>query len=143
MSIATDFTDATYARITKLARNGCNQRAIARALGMGDDAWRMLRDKDPLVSEAFEKGRGGLEEELGGVLIAKARKGEVAPLIFYLKAACGWRENSPVVAEHLHLVRLELPVSLSPAEYQAAIDAEVAKPLQIPANAKRAEVARP
>ena len=50
-----------------------------------------------------------------------------AELLFSLKIFFGYRENQPVPIEHLHRVTIELPQSLTPAQYEAVAKLEPPK----------------
>ncbi len=118
MSKKRELVEAEYLTVASMAAAGARQRDIAQRLGMARDTWQRVREEDQRALEAFEAGRSELHEELAGILIAKAREGNVPCLLFSLKVFFGYRENQPVPIEHLHTVKIELPQSLTPEQYE-------------------------
>ena len=73
----------------------------------------------------------GLAKEhhaLRSVLIEKALAGDVACLIFALKARHGYREHAPVEQDSRVSVQINLPGAMSAEQYREAIEHEPTKP---------------
>lgn len=109
--------------IERLAAEGHADASIARAIGLGRDAFRRHRRARPDVDEALARGRARMEDELTHVLLAKARKGDTVAAIFLLKGRCGWRDQGapPEAGEKVN-VTINLPGAMSEAEYRRLID---------------------
>ncbi|MGB1192856.1 MAG: hypothetical protein ACPG3T_08015, partial [Pseudomonadales bacterium] len=50
-------------------------------------------DRNPAILERYKKGRAKAKGSIAGGLLKKARAGDTASQIFYLKTQCGWRET--------------------------------------------------
>ena len=120
-----------YERVTELRTLGTPKAAIAHKLGMDKHSFYRLLARDPRMNTAYEAGDAVLEEELVGTLVARARKGEAAPLIFALKSMFGYTDRPVQVVDHRHRVTIEMPAALSPGAFKelgdGIEDAEVVK----------------
>ncbi|WP_417713990.1 hypothetical protein [Pseudophaeobacter arcticus] len=81
-----------------LAARGCSVVTIARALGMGRDAFRAVRGRQPEVEDALEQGRAVEHDALVGNLRAAADEGNIVANIFLLKARHQYREGEAIEA---------------------------------------------
>ena len=72
--------------VEELAARGCSVVTIAKALRMGRDGFRRVRDRQPEVLEALERGRAVEHDRLVGNLRLAADEGNVVANIFLLKA---------------------------------------------------------
>lgn len=124
-----------YVTVAAMAARGARQVDIARRLGMAPDTWRRIREDDERAKAAFEAGRSELHEELVSKLIAKAKAGNVACLIFSLKSLYGYRDNAPVPSEITHSVRIELPAALAPDRYEKSRLVAAGASLEVPCEA--------
>lgn len=79
--------------IKRLAERGASNGYIAAALQISKDTFRALRERQPEIDIALEQGRAIDEDVVAGTLRSCAMEGQVAPMIFYLKARHGWREG--------------------------------------------------
>jgi hypothetical protein len=105
--------------VEQLARNGLPQNLIARELGLTPPTWRALKRRQPEVLEAFQLGREGEEKELVDILLAKARRGELVPLLFALKSRHGYRDQGGLPeAPTTNIAILQLPAPLSMEEFR-------------------------
>jgi len=84
--------------VEELAARGCSVVTIARALGMGKDAFRSIRNRQPEVDEALERGRAVEHDSLVSNLRRAADGGNVVANIFLLKARHAYREGEPLEA---------------------------------------------
>ncbi len=118
-SAPTQLTGAGIERVEALARTGLRQVSIAALLGIGEDAWDAANRHQSEVAAAFQRGRAGLEEELAGLLVAQARKGNIAATIFSLKNVANWSDGGirGEAAPSLQ-VNINIPPSMSKAEFQ-------------------------
>lgn len=82
---------------------------IADYFGFSRTTFYSIMDRQPEVSERYKKGRA---KAIGGVakgLLEKARGGDTASAIFYLKTQAGWRENDTVQQEgNIQKVQIEV-----------------------------------
>jgi len=79
-----------------MAQDGCSLATISDALGIGGDAFRALRKRQPEVQAALDVGLGVMQDELVDRLMKQARKGNTVAAIFLLKARCGLRDVGPM-----------------------------------------------
>lgn len=77
-------TDTGLKVVGDLAARGCSVMTIARALGMGRDAFRAVRGRQPEVKDALEQGRAVERDTLVGNIVAN---------IFLLKACHQFRNG--------------------------------------------------
>jgi hypothetical protein len=109
--------------VGRLSAQAHNLDTIAAALGISRRSLGRAFDAQPDLKEAFDAGRGRLEQELAALLLEKARAGNVTCAIFLLKAQCGWRDagstdgRAPTVA-----VQINLPAAMSEAAYAKFIE---------------------
>jgi hypothetical protein len=52
-----------------------------------------MMEREPDISEAYKRGRAKAICDVAEGLIAKARGGDTASAIFFLKTQAGWRET--------------------------------------------------
>ena len=114
-----------YAVIAAMSARGFRKEDVARRLGIAVRTLDRILAEDERAEEAFAAGRSELHEELVGKLVAKAREGDKACLIFALKAIFQYRENSPIEVEHRHAIQIQLPAAMTPEAY---LELEVRKP---------------
>lgn len=97
---------------------------IARELGINYRTWSRIRDDDEQLSSALAEAKKAEEEELAGLLIDKARRGETVALIFALKGRHGYRDQGapPGDGGSRTNIVINLPASMSPDEYSKLID---------------------
>ncbi|QBX34602.1 hypothetical protein E4191_07670 [Paracoccus liaowanqingii] len=69
---------------------------IADRFGMARSTLFKIMAEDPEIRARFDMGKAKAIEEIGGKLMEKARKGDTASIIFFLKTQAGWRETSKV-----------------------------------------------
>ena len=106
------------------ASEGSPHTQIAAALGIAPNTFRALVERDPAVREALAKGNARNEEELVGLLMEKARSGNIVASMFLLKAKHGYREGEPRESGHRPNVVIMLNAAAKEAEYLLA-DVEV------------------
>ena len=119
----TQLTEVAIERVEALARTGLRQISIAALLGIGEGAWDSAIEHQPEVDAAFRRGRASLEQELAGLLIARAREGNIAATIFGLKNVAQWSDGGirGEAAPALN-VNINIPPSMSEAEFRQIID---------------------
>ncbi len=86
--------------VEELAGRGCHVATIARALGMDASTLRAVRQRQPEVQEAYERGLAKEHDALVSNLRLLADGGNPAANMFLLKARHGYREGH-VPDEHL------------------------------------------
>lgn len=69
---------------------------IADRFGMSRSTLFKIMAENPEIRARFDMGKAKAIEEIGGKLMDKARKGDTASIIFFLKTQAGWRETSKV-----------------------------------------------
>lgn len=114
------------ALIERLAREGQDQRSIAKALGISAKTLLEARKRQPEAEEALDRGHAGLADELTHLLLNLARKGNVVAAIYLTKARCGWREGD--APEARANIIIQLPDANSPEQYMKIIGAGPAQP---------------
>lgn len=114
-------TDEGVAEVERLARGGLANKAIASKLGIARQSLETLRQRDPRVDEAFERGRAGLEVEVVDLLLQQGRNGNTTALIWLSKNRLGWRDNPAVQAEQVNVQIIGLRAAMSPQEYERAM----------------------
>jgi hypothetical protein len=121
--VPTRLTDVAIERVEALARTGLRQTSVAALLGISEDAWDRAKEQQPEVAAAFQRGRASLEEELAGMLVAQARKGNIAATIFALKNVANWSdggirgEQAPSLS-----VNINIPPAMTDEEFKQIVD---------------------
>ena len=87
------FDDAKVAQVEALAAV-LSKAQMADYFGICENTFREVEDRQPEVSEAYQKGRGKAIAGVGSNLLTQARNGNVSAAIFYLKTQAGWREEN-------------------------------------------------
>ncbi|MFN3275076.1 MAG: hypothetical protein ACK41U_10415 [Paracoccus sp. (in: a-proteobacteria)] len=89
-------TETGLQMVEELSARGCSVQTIARALGIGKDTFRAMRERDPAVQDALEQGRAVEHDALVGNLRAAADEGNIVANIFLLKSRHGYREGEAI-----------------------------------------------
>ena len=71
-----------------------NQTQLADYFGFHRDTLQEIFKRDPESLRQYKKGRQVAIADVAGSLLTKARSGDTASAIFYLKTQAGWREVS-------------------------------------------------
>ena len=66
---------------------------IADYLGIARSTFFALLERDPDIARHYRRGRARAVGSIAQSLITKARNGDTASMIFYLKTQAGWRET--------------------------------------------------
>ena len=69
------------------------QDQIADYFGISDRTFREMMGRDPSISSAYKRGKAKAIGAVAQNLIKKAREGDNACMMFYLKTQAGWRET--------------------------------------------------
>jgi IS30 family transposase len=85
-------TDEQIIQVEALAAY-LSQEQIADYLGVGKTTWYEIVKRQPEVSERYKKGKAKAVGSIAQSLIEKAKNGDTASIIFYLKTQAGWRET--------------------------------------------------
>lgn len=72
------------------------QEQIADYFGIGRTTFIAMIDRDPDISEHYKRGKAKAIGSVADGLLQKARNGDTASAIFYLKTQAGWRETNHV-----------------------------------------------
>jgi hypothetical protein len=85
-------TTAQREKIETLA-SVLSQDQIAAYLKMDANTFRAIMEREPDVFQAYKRGKASAIYDIAQSLIAKAREGDTASMIFFLKTQAGWRET--------------------------------------------------
>ena len=125
--------------IEQAAANGVSERRLAKALGMGLDAWLKIRRENPEARAAYAEAKAAEEDELVGTLMREARgapavfdengkqiRAERPPYVpaamFLLKTRHGYRENGPAEgADTGPRITINLPAAMSREDWARAV----------------------
>ena len=88
-------SDAQRAEVETLAAVLSAQQ-IADYFGIGRTTFFAMMDRDPEIAERYKRGKAKVIGTIAQGLIAKARSGDTASMIFFLKTQAGWREVAPL-----------------------------------------------
>ena len=126
-------TPAGLKVIEAMAAGGQDQRSIAKRLGVDQKTLRDIRDRDPAMAEAWDRGHGELASELTHILLQHARKGNIVAAIYLTKARLGWREGTPAegTAPPSVQVNIQIPAPMTDKEFAMIIEGR-ARPTQDP-----------
>lgn len=80
-------------KVEGLASRGLNKEQIALALGISKRTLFRYIENNPEIDEAYHAGKAKGHGKIANKLFELAEKGNLGAIVFYLKAACGWREN--------------------------------------------------
>lgn len=69
---------------------------IADYMGLHRDTLRARMQENPDLEAAYARGKSKAIAAIAGGLIQKAREGDTASTIFYLKTQAGWRETQQI-----------------------------------------------
>jgi len=69
---------------------------IADYFGIGRTTFFAMMDREPDISERYKRGKAKAVGAVAQNLIKKAREGDNACMMFYLKTQAGWRETQQV-----------------------------------------------
>ena len=69
---------------------------IADFLGVARQTFYDIMKRQKDVSVRYKRGRAKAVSAVGGKLLTKARDGDTASAIFYLKTQAGWRETQVI-----------------------------------------------
>lgn len=85
--------DAALELVADLASKGCHEVTIARHAGVSYPTWQKMRERDPRVRAAMERGKAREHDVLTGALHRMSEKNNVAAAIFLLKARHGYSDQ--------------------------------------------------
>ncbi len=86
-------TDAQKAEVETLAAVLTTDQ-IADFFGIGRRTFWSMMERDEDIAARYKKGKARAIGAIAQGLIAKARGGDTASMIFYLKTQAGWRETA-------------------------------------------------
>lgn len=72
------------------------QDQMADYFGITRPTLAAMMERDEDVALRYKKGKARAIQDIGTSLITKARTGDTASIIFYLKTQAGWRETHKV-----------------------------------------------
>lgn len=86
-------TPAQAAEVETLAAVLTAQQ-VADYFGIGRTTFFRLMERDPEIEKRYKRGKARAVGAIAQSLIQKARGGDTACMIFYLKTQAGWRETA-------------------------------------------------
>lgn len=89
-------TDTGIKMVEDLTARGVTLTSIAKVLGMDTATLRLVRQRQPEVEEAYQRGLAREEEVLVGNLRKSANEGNVLAGIFLLRSRHGYQEKREV-----------------------------------------------
>ncbi|KAA0916160.1 hypothetical protein FLO80_10565 [Aquicoccus porphyridii] len=114
--------------VEELAARGVAVATIAKALRMGKDAFRNVRERQPEVQEALDRGRAKEHDALVAKLYETAMEGNVIAGMFLLKARHSYREGEPLEGGGSAVqVNINLPSAMTPEDYRKMVDVTPSK----------------
>jgi len=93
MSKKIEFTDKQREELKTLGAV-LNQTQLADYFGFNKDTLQQIFKRDAEALRMYKKGRAKAIVDVAGSLLTKAREGDTASIIFYLKTQASWREVS-------------------------------------------------
>lgn len=88
-----ELTDDERAQVEALAQY-LTQDQIADYLGVTRKTFAAIVERDEDVSTRYKRGKAKAIAAISQSLMGKARKGDTASMIFFLKTQAGWRETT-------------------------------------------------
>jgi DNA-binding XRE family transcriptional regulator len=88
----TELSQEQMAQVEALAAY-LTQEQIADFFGVSRVTFQNMIERDPEISLHYKRGKAKAIGAVAQGLIAKARAGDTASAIFYLKTQAGWRET--------------------------------------------------
>lgn len=70
-----------------------SQDQIADYLGIARTTFAAMMEREPEISVRYKRGKAAAISSVATGLLQKARDGDTASAIFYLKTQAGWRET--------------------------------------------------
>ena len=92
-----------YDKIEILAGQGCTEAQISKALGFGKNYITHRKKNDAELMTALERGSAKGIATITGALFAKASKGDVSAMRFYLINKAGWRDKIDIDTNESHM----------------------------------------
>lgn len=71
-----------------------SQEQIADYFGVARNTFAAMMEREPDISERYKRGKANAIKDVANGLLMKARDGDTASAIFYLKTQAGWRETT-------------------------------------------------
>ena len=69
---------------------------IADYFGISKVTFYAMMDREPEISERYKRGKSNAISGVANSLLTKAKAGDTASAIFYLKTQAGWRETAHI-----------------------------------------------
>jgi hypothetical protein len=100
-----------------------NQDQIADYFGMGRTTFYEMMERDADISERYKRGKAKAIGSVARGLLQKARDGDTASAIFYLKTQAGWKETDKhiVSGDPDNPVQLRVTHTVDPKDIESAI----------------------
>lgn len=91
--------------VEKLAARGITREQVAHNLGISRKTFQRRSKDDPLLEEAYQRGKAKGITEIANALYDKAKNGNTTAQIFFLKCN-GWKEESSLEVTNTTPVQL-------------------------------------
>lgn len=106
-----EITPPMIKKIQELSGRGLNQKQIAGYFGMGKTTFQTRCKENPALRTAIRQGKSKVIDDIAGVVVRAAKKGNLTAACFYLKTQAFWRERS-----HLNIKNMQDFNNMSHAE---------------------------
>lgn len=73
---------------------GLTMQQIAEYFGVNRNTFAKIMERQPEVNEHYKKGKSKVIADISSKLVAKARGGDTAAQMFYLKTQARWKESA-------------------------------------------------
>lgn len=137
---ALTLTEAEKAEVETLAAV-LTAAQIADYFGIGRTTFFAMMARDEEIAERYKRGKARAIGAVAQSLISKARAGDTASMIFYLKTQAGWRETN--VLEHSGSIGSPRDEADAAAMRRAVLDCLETKHLAIEAKGERVGAVAP
>lgn len=108
-----------------------SQAQIADYFGISRTTLHAILDRDEEVAVHYKRGKAKAIAHVANGLLQKARSGDTASMIFYLKTQAGWRETERIEHSGTNTLHISREI-ISPADKLHAYLDQVAARLEAP-----------
>lgn len=84
-----------------------SQEQIADYFGIARNTFASMAERDPDILERYKRGKAKAIGSVANGLLQKARNGDTASAIFYLKTQAGWRETMQISGDADNPLKIE------------------------------------
>jgi hypothetical protein len=104
-------------RIEKLAAEGKSEISIAMSVRLSSTGWWKRKQSDPVLLEAFLRGRARAEDAMHDVMRKSAKNGNWVAALAILKCRHNWRDiDSPNSDNNAPRVNITITAAMRPGQ---------------------------